>query len=90
MGDRAARIDMGRKEGAAVPLSGGAGSQSNTMWPEPRSISVPSGVLISTHPFGHNRHGPKTVDCCAPPLVARAEAYLRTKWQLDPSSRGLQ
>jgi len=43
-----ATIDMGRKEGAAVPLSrGGAGSPFNTMWP-PRSTYVPSGFLI--HP----------------------------------------
>ena len=38
---------MGRKEGAAVPLSeAGAGSPSNTMWPGPRSFSLPSGILI--------------------------------------------
>jgi len=45
-----ATIDMGQKQGAAVPLSreGGAGSQSNTMWPGLRSTSVPSGVFI--HP----------------------------------------
>jgi len=40
MGDRLATIDMGRKEGAAVPLSGGgAGYPSNTMCPGPRSTS---------------------------------------------------
>jgi len=38
----------GRKEGAAVPLSRTAGTTSNTMWPVPRSTSVPSGVFI--HP----------------------------------------
>jgi len=40
---------MGRKEGAgdAVPLSWGAKTPSNTIWPEPRSISVPSGVFIN-------------------------------------------
>ena len=43
-------IDMGRKEGgAAVPLSRGeVGSPSNTVWPGPRSTSVPGGVFI--HP----------------------------------------
>jgi len=41
-------IDMGRKEGAAVPLSWRAGSPCNTMWPRPKSTSVPSGVFI--HP----------------------------------------
>jgi len=35
MGDRLATIDMGRKEGAAVPLSGGSWAPSNTMWPGP-------------------------------------------------------
>jgi len=39
---------MGRKEGAAVPLSGGAGSPYNTIWTGPSPTSVPSGVLI--HP----------------------------------------
>ena len=37
---------MGRKDGAAVPLSRRAGTPSNTMWPGPRSTSVPSGVFI--------------------------------------------
>jgi len=52
MGDRLATIDMGLKEGAAAPLSDGAGegarSSSNTMWPGPSSTSVPSGILM--HP----------------------------------------
>jgi len=47
--DRGHNRHMGRKGGAALPLSlGGAGSQSNTMWPGPRSTYVPSGVFI--HP----------------------------------------
>ena len=32
-----ATIDMGRKEGAAVPHLQRAGTPSNTMWPGPRS-----------------------------------------------------
>jgi len=53
MGDRFATIDMGRKVGADVALSvgvgeGAAGSPTNTMSPEPRPTSVPSGILI--HP----------------------------------------
>jgi len=36
------------KRGAAVPLSRGGGTPSNTMWPGPRFTSVPSGILI--HP----------------------------------------
>ena len=47
MGDRGHNIDMGLKErGGAVPLSRSAGNPSNTMWPAPRSTSVPSGVFI--------------------------------------------
>jgi len=34
--------------GGLCPLFGGAGSQSNTMWPGLRPTSVPSGILI--HP----------------------------------------
>jgi len=49
MSDRLATVDMGRKEGAAVPFRGlGAGSPSNTVWPGLRPTSVPSGILI--HP----------------------------------------
>jgi len=37
----------GSKSGGLLCLStGGAGSPSNTMWPEPRPTSVPSGILI--------------------------------------------
>jgi len=39
---------MGRKEGAAVPLSRIAANPSSTKWPGPWSTSVPSGVFI--HP----------------------------------------
>jgi len=47
MGDRLATIDVGQKEGGAVPLSvGGAGSPSNTMSPGLRPTGVPSGILI--------------------------------------------
>jgi len=46
-----ATIDMGLKEGGgAVPLSRSAGNPSNTMWPVPRSTSVPSGVF-TLHPY---------------------------------------
>jgi len=44
-----ALIDMGRKWGrAAVALSVGAGTPSNTMWSGLRPTYVPSGILI--HP----------------------------------------
>jgi len=51
IGDRGHNIDKGRKEGegrCSARFAGGGGSLSNTMWPEPRSTSVPSGVFI--HP----------------------------------------
>jgi len=49
MGDRGHKTHGPKRGGAAVPLSQGvAGSPSNTMWPGPRSTSVPSGVFI--HP----------------------------------------
>jgi len=49
MGDRLATIGMGRKvAGAACCTPLLARSPSNTMWPGPRPISVPSGILIHT------------------------------------------
>ena len=49
MGDRLATTNMGRKVGAAVPLSmGEAGFPFNTMSPGSRPTSLPSGILI--HP----------------------------------------
>ena len=41
-----ATIYIGEKRGAAVPVSRTAGTTSNTIWPVPRSTSVPSGVFI--------------------------------------------
>jgi len=50
IGDRLATVDIGRKVGdcCGVPLSLGGivGSSSNTMSPEPRPTSIPSGILI--------------------------------------------
>ena len=95
MGDCLATIDIGRKEGAAVQLSGGgAGSPSNTMWPRPRPTSVPSDILIHVAVW-HNRHGPKIGGCAFfggdwVPIshnVAGAEAYLYAKFHLDPHNR---
>jgi len=84
-----------KRGGSAVPLLwwGRAGFPSNTTWPGPRSTSVPSGIYI--HPsICHNRHGPETGGCAlfrgtagSPSNnVAWAEAFLHTKWHLDPSS----
>jgi len=41
-----ATIDMGLKEGDAVPLSRSSRNPSNTMWPAQMSTSVPSGIFI--------------------------------------------
>jgi len=97
MGDRFATIDMGRKVGqGAVPLFRGAGSPSNTMSPELRPISVPSGILI------HPAVRPQQIwveNCGAVPLLGDLGPHLtqcgldwglpclRAKWHLDPSSR---
>jgi len=96
MADRLATIDMGQKL-AAVPLMGETGSPCNTMWP---GRGIPSYQLasLSIQPFDHNRHGPKIGGSAnwtkgtwswvrIKHNVVRAEAYLRTKWHLDPSSR---
>jgi len=49
MGDRGHnRHGPKRGRGCCAPFTGAAGSPSNTMWPELRSTSVPSGTLI--HP----------------------------------------
>ena len=48
MGDRLPAIDVGQKVGAAVPLSMGPRSPSNTVSPGPRPTPVPSSILI--HP----------------------------------------
>jgi len=49
MGDRVPEQWAEKWEGGGVPVSvAGAGSPSNTMSPEPRNTSLPSGILI--HP----------------------------------------
>jgi len=98
MGDRLVTIDRGRKLGGGYgcPFWGRAWSSSNTMCPGPRSISLPSGILI--HPAVCPQHtwANKWGLCpfwgrgsCVPVYhnVAWAEAYLATKWRLDPASR---
>ena len=45
---------MGEKMGDDVPLSRTAGTTSNTMWPVPRSTSVPSGPS-SIQPLGQKK-----------------------------------
>jgi len=75
-----------------------AWSASNTMLPGPRPTIVPSGILIllAVWPqqtwvensglcplFGEGELGPHLAQL----YVALAEAYLHTKWHLDPSNR---
>ena len=97
MGDRLATIDMDRKLGLC-PLwwEPGYPCKCNTMWPGPRPTFVPSGILI--HPpvwpqqtwaknWGALPLGGRWSCVRIKHNVARAEAYLRTKWHLDPSSR---
>jgi len=77
MGDRLATIDMGRKVGAAVPLSVGAGSPSNTVSPGPRPASIPSGILI--HPTVLPQHMGRKLGDCAPSLGRGLGLHL-TMW----------
>ena len=86
------------KLGAADFLFGReVGYTSNTMSPGPRPTSLLSGILIhrALWPMATTNMGQKVG--VVPPLgrelglhltqcVAWAEAYLRTKWHLDPSS----
>jgi len=54
-----ATIDMGLKEGGgAVSVSRSTGNPSNTMWPVPRSTSVPSAVFIHTAIWPQQRRMP--------------------------------
>jgi len=95
-----ATIYMARKLGALLfPFLGeGTGSPSNTMWPGPRPTSVLSGILM--HPTVWPQYTGRKLGgvlMCPPPFgggevgpqhnVAWAEAYLRTKWHLDPTTR---
>jgi len=67
----------------AVSLLGRrAGSPSNTTWPQPRSTSMTSFILI--HPtFGHNRHGPK-LGRTVPPFWGSHLTQYRLGWGLAP------
>jgi len=97
MGDRLATIDTGRKVGVtALPLSmRGQLDLHLTVWPGLGWGLPPYQVASwSVQPSGHNRHGWKIGGCALfggswVPInsVAWAEAYLHTKWHLDPSSR---
>ena len=57
MGDRGHNRHGPKRGGCCAPFAG-AGTPPSTMWPGPRSTSVPSGAS-SIQPFGNNRLGPK-------------------------------
>jgi len=90
-----ATVDTGRKEGAAVPLSQAGWVPSNTKSPGPRPTSIPSGILI--HPaIWPQQIWAENWGLCpveggeggfSSNSVARGEAYLHAKFQLDPSNR---
>jgi len=96
MGDRR-QNRRAPKTGAAVPISRIAGTPSNTMWPGPRSTSVPSGVFIHPDVWPQETWAKNWVGWACPlsgsswvPIehkVLWADAYLHTKWHLDASSR---
>jgi len=67
MGDCLATIYMGRREGAAVPLSGDELGPRLTQCRLGRGLSPHQVAYWSNQPFDHNRRGPKIGWLC--PLV---------------------
>jgi len=63
IGNRLATTDMGRKVGAAVPLSVRELGPTCRLG---RGLPPYQVVAWSIQPFRHNRHGPKSGGCCAP------------------------
>jgi len=97
MGDRLATIDMGRKVRVLLcPFSGGSGYLTQCrLGRDLPPYQLPSEILIHPVVWLYNRHGPK-IGGCAPfggeldPHLTQcglAEAYLHTKWHLDPATR---
>ena len=60
MGDRGHNRHGPKRGEGLLCLFRTAGTPSKTMWPGPRSTSVPSGVFIH-EPFDHNRHDFKLI-----------------------------
>ena len=99
MVDHLATIDIGRKGGSAVSLSGRVRELDPHLTQCHLGRGLPPYQVASWSilPFGHNRHGPKIGMLLCPffrgklgPHVTQyacAEAYPRTKWHLDPCSR---
>jgi len=59
MGDRLTTVDMGRKVGAAVPVSVWELGPHNTVSPAPRPTSIPNDILIHEAVWSQNRDGRK-------------------------------
>ena len=90
---------MGRKFGSGLrpPFGEVNGVPSNTKSPGPRSSSIPSDILIHAAISPQHIWAENWGVCCAPlgrgswvPVyhnVARAKAYSRAKFHLDPSNR---
>jgi len=68
---------MGRKEGAAVPLSWGELGPRLTQCGLGRGPLPYQVASSSIQPIGNNRHGPKTGGC---PLLGRAGSPSNTTW----------
>jgi len=97
MGDRLATIDMGRKVGAAVPLSGQLGPHL-TQCRLGRGLPSYQVASWSVEPFGTTDVGENWGGLCTYFLVGELGphltqcglgrgAYLHIKWHLDPSNR---
>jgi len=84
MGDRLATTYIGGKEGAAVPLSGGFGSPSNTTWPGQRHTNWhlhPSSRLATSDIGRKLRAVPLWEKGLGPHLT---QWRLHAKFHLDP------
>jgi len=94
MGDRGHNRHGPKRGGAAVPFSRELGPRLYGLGQGLRPYQAASS---SIQPFGHNRHGQKLGGVGVPlfwgllgPRRTQCrvgEAYLRTKWHLDPCSR---
>ena len=95
---RLATIDMAESWGLRPLFGEGAGSTSNTMSLGPKSTCIPSGILIHPAVWPHQTWAENWRRALPPPFLVRgkldphptvawAEAYLHTKWHLDPSNR---
>jgi len=78
MGDRLATVDMGRKGGGVVPLSGELGPHLSQCGLAGRCLPPYQVASWFIQPFGHNRHGPKIGGLLCPFLGAGSPS--NTMW----------